>query len=444
LNLLRYRVPLAWSVFSSYRGLFEDGRGDLKIENTWSWDNNRAIIIKVARSERAERKYLTVPSIKEKLTVRLAPFGMDFVFSIYYLAAPLLLIDLQANPVQLGLVGTLAASVHMAMAHLMGHLSDRIGRRRLIIAAPVIFSTTCLLMTQVREIWVILALSVVNGVCLSIYWPSLQAWIADRQTGTGLARNIGSFNLSWTAATFAGPILSGSLYGLYPRLPFFIAAAIAVMLFFLVFATVQESEPLSAEKIESADMETSKWRRRFLYAAWVANFASWFILGNARYQFPKLARELNIPPHRIGLLLGFLGFALFSGFYLLRRTDRWHFTRGVLFGAQILAMVGILLITVSKEPMLFALAFVMIGLCCSMTYYSSLYYAVHLLKKKGRGSGLHESILGGGAVLGPILGGVAAQYAGLRAPYFLCLAVLAAAIGAQSLLVKKEIDYTAQ
>ena len=143
------------------------------------------------------------------MTVRIAPFGMDFVFSIYYLAAPLLLIDLKANPVQLGLVGTLAASVHMGMAHLMGHLSDRMGRRRLIIAAPVIFSTTCLLMTQVREVWIILALSVVNGFCLSIYWPSLQAWIADRQTGTGLARDIGDFNMSWTAATLAGPILSG-------------------------------------------------------------------------------------------------------------------------------------------------------------------------------------------------------------------------------------------
>lgn len=47
-------------------------------------------------------------------------------------------------------------------------------------------------MTQVREVWVILALSVVNGFCLSIYWPSLQAWIADRQTGTGLARELNS------------------------------------------------------------------------------------------------------------------------------------------------------------------------------------------------------------------------------------------------------------
>jgi len=379
-----------------------------------------------------------VAKISEKTTVRLAPFGMDVVFSIYYLAAPLLLIDLKANPIQLGLVGTLASLVHMSMAHLMGGLSDRLGRRRLIIAAPLIFSATCLLMTQVREVWVILALSVVNGFCLSIYWPSLQAWIADRQTGTGLARDIGSFNMSWTAATLAGPILSGSLYSLHVGLPFLVAAGIAVMLFLLVFRTVHERVLPSTETVERQDRETSHWHRRFLFAAWVANFASWFVLGNARYQFPKLARELNIPPHIIGLLIGFLGFALFSSFFLLRRTDRWHFRRAILFGAQALGLMGVSLIIVSNQPALFASAFAMIGLCCSVTYYSSLYYAVHLLKKKGKGSGLHESILGGGAVLGPILGGVAAQYAGLRSPYALCIAVFVAALGVELVLLKKK------
>jgi MFS family permease len=377
--------------------------------------------------------------MNEKATARVAPFAMDFVFSVYYLAAPLLLIDLKANPIQLGLVGTLASSIHMGMAHLMGHFSDLLGRRPLIIAAPVIFLTSCLLMTQVQSVSMILALSVFNGLGLSIYWPSLQAWIADHPTGTGqggLARDIGTFNLSWTAATLAGPIFSGFLYSLYPRLPFLVGASMALMLFILVFTSVHESR-LSQEQEDSPwDIESSDRRRSFLYAAWVANFASWFIMGNARYQFPKLARELDIPPQTIGLLLGFVGFALFTGFFLLRRTDRWLFSKAYLFGAQILAVSGISLIGVSNNPALFASAFMMIGLSCSVTYYSSLYYAVRLLKKKGRGTGLHESILGGGAVLGPILGGVAAQYAGLRAPYLLCLAVLLAALGAQVLLIK--------
>jgi MFS family permease len=378
--------------------------------------------------------------INEKTTARVAPFAMDLVFTVYYLAAPLLLVDLKANPIQLGLVGTLASSIHMGMAHLMGHISDRLGRRPLVIIAPLTFVASCLLMTQVKEIWIILALSVLNGLGLSIYWPCLQAWIADHPTGTGqigLARDIGTFNLSWTAATLVGPILSGFLYTLYPRLPFLVGAAFAVMLFVLVFTSVHENTPIPAEKALPLDTATSSGRRGFLYAAWAANFSSWFIMGNTRYQFPKLARELDIPHHMIGMLLGVVGLALFAGFFFLRRTDHWLFSKRYLFGAQLTAMVGLSILVVTREPILFALGFGMIGLSCSVTYYSSLYYAVHLLKAKGRGTGLHESILGGGAVLGPILGGVAAQYAGLRAPYMLCFAVLAAALVAQRILVKR-------
>jgi MFS family permease len=378
--------------------------------------------------------------MNEKTTATIAPFAMDFVFSVYYLAAPLLLIDLKANPIQLGLVGTLASSIHMGMAHLMGRFSDLLGRRPLIIAAPLIFLTTCLVMTRVCSVSTILALSVLNGLALSIYWPSLQAWIADHPTGTGqrvLARDMGTFNLSWTAATLAGPIFSGFLYSLYPRLPFFAGAAMALVLFALVFTSIHEGGVPREEKAPSADLETPSRRRNFLYAAWVANFASWFVMGNTRYQFPKLAHELQIPSHTIGLLLGFVGFALFAGFFLLRRTDRWLFSKRFFLGVQLLAVAGMALISVSSRPVFFAPAFVMFGLSCSLTYYSSLYYAVQLLKKKGRGTGLHESILGGGAVLGPILGGVAAQYAGLRAPYLLCCAILLAALGAQAILMKR-------
>ena len=243
--------------------------------------------------------------------------------------------------------------------------------------------------------------------------------------------------MSWTAATLAGPILSGFLYSLYVGLPFLASAGIALLLFALVFQTVHERGASSVEKTGRQGGETSHWHRRFLFAAWVANFSSWFIMGNARFQFPKLARELNIPPHLIGLVLGFLGLALFSGFFLLRKTERWHFVKNFLFGAQGLAAAGILLIMLSNQAALFALAFIMIGLSCSVTYYSSLYYAVHLLEKKGKGTGLHESIVGTGAVLGPVLGGVAAQYAGLRAPYALCIGILVIVLGVELALLRK-------
>jgi predicted MFS family arabinose efflux permease len=235
--------------------------------------------------------------------------------------------------------------------------------------------------------------------------------------------------------------MAGFLFALHSRLPFWMAAVLCILLFLTMRASVSERIPSSPKAIESlpSEFEESKVGRKFLYAIWIANFASFFILGNARYQFPKLAREMTMSPYAIGLLMSCIGLAQFLGFFLLRGSERWHFNKFYLLGAQLLAAAGLLLIYSSNRQWAFAPAFLMLGFCASLTYYSSLYYAVRLLKKKGKGTGLHESILGGGVVLGPLLGGIVAHAAGLRSPYILCLILLAGVVLTEWIILRKSV-----
>ncbi len=375
----------------------------------------------------------------EKTMITLVPFWMDLSASVFYLAAPLVVINLGGDPIELGLIGTISASIHMTLAHLTGRLSDRLGRRALIVAGPLIFGISCLLMTQIGSVKAVLALAALNGFSMAIFWPAFQAWIAESQEGARLARSLGSFNMSWTASHLIGPTLSGLLFGLHSRLPFWLAAALCLSLFLVMRASVSERTPRAHKESEPAPSEPKEFPhgRAFLYAIWIANFASFFILGNARYQFPKLAMELTLSPYMIGLLMSCVGLAQFLGFFFLRGTARWHFNRFYLLGAQTLAATGLLLILFSSQRLLFASAFIMLGLCASLTYYSSLYYTVRIMKKKGKGAGLHESILGSGVVLGPLLGGIMAHSAGLRAPYVLCLGVLTMVVIIELSLMKK-------
>jgi MFS family permease len=370
--------------------------------------------------------------------IRVAPFGMDLVLSGYYLAAPLLLIELNANPIELGLVGSITSAVHMILARRMGPLSDRFGRRRLILFGPILFASSCLLAAMTNRVEVILLLSALNGLCLSLFWPPLQAWVADLQTGSDLARNIGTLNMAWTASHLVGPIASGFLFGFHPRLPFIFAAALSFALFLLSYGSIHDRPGTAKGKEPVAETPSSPWHKNFLYAAWIANFMSWFILGNARYQFPKLARELGSSPQMVGLLIGCLGFSLFLGFFLLRGSDLWHFRRRYLFGAQALAAVGLLTIYLSRSPFLFALALILIGFSASVTYYSSLLYAIRLSAQKGRGTGVHESILSIGALAGPLLGGLGAHFSGLRIPYLICLVFLLAAVACETAFLRKK------
>ena len=368
--------------------------------------------------------------IKENKIVLTVPLWMDLSSSIFYLAAPLAVIEMGGTPVELGLIGTLTAFFHMTFAHLGGRLSDRFGRRALIVAGPLIFSVCCFIMTGVAAVKGVLILAAVNGFGFALFWPSFQAWIADLQTGRGLARSIGTFNLSWTAGNLIGPAAAGVLFGLHSRVPFLLSGVLSLSLFFFLRSHVGERQPPVKKGAEPAPAAAGEpnGQMSFLYAIWVANFTSWFILGNLRYQFPKLARDLGWAPHTIGLLMSCLGLALFLGFFVLRRDERWHFNRVYLLGSQLMAVLALAVLLVASHPLLVIPAFILIGLGISLSYYSSLYYVVLLLKKKGKGTGLHESILGSGVVLGPLLGGVAAQSVGLRAPYLLCMVLVAAAV----------------
>ncbi len=378
--------------------------------------------------------------VNEKTTIMVVPFWMDLCASIYYLAAPLVAIELGGNPIELGLIGTITAAVHMTLANLAGRLSDRFGRRVLMVTGPMILTASCLMMAQAGEIKMVLALAALNGLGFAIFWPPFQAWVADVQTGSGLAHNIGIFNMSWTASQLIGPTLSGFLFVFHSRIPFLVAGGLSFLLFFFMWASVRERErhPERKPAPVPAEVKESNGQRYFLYAIWLANFASWFILGNVRYQFPKLARELTMAPPMIGLLMSCVGLSQFFGFFFLRESDCWHFKKSFLVGAQLLAAAALLLIYLFSNKFIFASAFILIGVCVSLTYYSSLYYAVRLLTKKGKGTGLHESILGSGVVLGPLLGGVVAHSAGLRTPYLLCLAVLLVAVAVEFGLIQRK------
>ena len=91
-----------------------------------------------------------------------------------------------------------------------------------------------------------------------------------------------------------------------------------------------------------------------------------------------------------------------------------------------------------STPLLFGLALILIGLSVSVTYYSSLLYAIRLSTEKGKGTGFHETVLSMGALAGPILGGLGANFFGLRIPYLICLVFLLVAVACEAVFLTRK------
>jgi len=132
-----------------------------------------------------------------------------------------------------------------------GALTDKFGRKSLILFGLVFSAVSTLSLGLVNEFAVLIPLSVVIGLFSNIAGPARQAMVADllpenkRQEGFGILRVVA--NLSWIIGpTIGGFIASRSFFTLF-ILDALISCLVAVIFFFYI----SETKPTSTEEQES-------------------------------------------------------------------------------------------------------------------------------------------------------------------------------------------------
>jgi MFS family permease len=90
-----------------------------------------------------------------------------------------------------------------------GHFADRLGPRRLTIAATLLFAATAPLYAFASSFGELLALRVVNGLFSAVSWTAALAWLVASVPGTHRGRTLAVVNASASAASLVGPLLGG-------------------------------------------------------------------------------------------------------------------------------------------------------------------------------------------------------------------------------------------
>jgi MFS family permease len=386
--------------------------------------------------------------------MRLKPFQL---FIVYF---PALLIDfafssvlsnssfytsyLRLSSTFLGVLVAIATAFYAFLAIPLGQLSDRVERRRMLYTGCLLISAvSCGLIFCKVKIHLVLIFPWI-GISMALFWPAYEAWLAEREGEGKLIHRVMLFNLFWSTGITLGPTVSGYLYrDVNPFKPFYLAAAVGLFTIIAIFLCktkpIPETEEKEGQSIEAL-FPTPAVRRNYLNMARCANFASWFALGVLRWLAPKLTKEMGILPTTFGNLMLALGGVQTLTFLFLGTgySTRWHYRLGPLLIVQGLAILSFVGIWRFQHTILWMCAFAVIGVSVAFTYFGSLYYGLDRHIDKGNKSGWHEAVLGVGSLLGPFIGGIAADSRlGPQSPYLICAVVIVIAIGVEIIIASR-------
>ena len=377
--------------------------------------------------------------LMQKYSAYLPAFLMDVCISSILTNTAFYVSYLHFSSTFLGTLNALNAGFFCALAIPFGRLSDRIGRPRILTIACLLFATVSILLPLCTQKLHLLIAFPCTGIGMALFWPTYEAWVAEREGEGGLIRRITTFNLFWTAGITAGPMVSSYLYrGVSPLLPFYFAAMCSLLNWLAIKfqGTVfrQTQSKWAIEKMSSVPPTT---HHAYLKIARLANFSSGFSAGIVRALMPKLTVEMGIPATGFGNLILISGATQWLAFLALGR----NFSRGLyyrfspLLGIQISTIFAFLILARTPYGPWWILSFAVIGVSAAGSYFSSMYYSLHDQHDKGNKSGWHEAIIGAGLLISPPLGGIAADSSlGVHSPYLLSAVVALCCIGVQTLI----------
>ncbi|MCC2688608.1 MAG: transporter [Rhizobiaceae bacterium] len=141
-----------------------------------------------------------------------------------------------------GVFVALWAGMQFVASPVIGSLSDRYGRRPVILLSAAGMSADYVLMAVAPNLWWLALGRIVAGITSSAFTTAF-AYMADITPPQSRARAYGLIGAAFSAGFVAGPLLGGVLGEISPRAPFWAAAAMSGVAFLYGWLILPESLP---------------------------------------------------------------------------------------------------------------------------------------------------------------------------------------------------------
>lgn len=134
--------------------------------------------------------------------------------------------DLAQAAIWGGILSAVYAVMQFLFGPLLGNLSDRFGRRPVLLISLAVMALDYLVMAVAGSIWLLLAARIVAGITAATQ-STATAYMADLSAPGEKAANFGLVGAAFGLGFVVGPLLGGVLGELGTRAPFYAAAALA-------------------------------------------------------------------------------------------------------------------------------------------------------------------------------------------------------------------------
>jgi multidrug resistance protein len=342
------------------------------------------------------------------LTVFIDMVGFGIVIPVL----PLYAEHFHASPVEIGWLTGIYSGMQILFVPILGRLSDRFGRRPILIVSLAGTAIGFLIMGWASSLPLLFVARIIDGASGGNI-STAQAYIADISTPENRSRSMGilgaAFGLGFTFGPMIGGVLSRISYGA----PFYFAAALAAVNVALLYFILPESlapEHRSQPTDRSRIWEVLQHGHGRLFGTIVATY--FFTISGFAIMTTLFAlfteKHFGFDAHQTGYVFGFIGIVsvILQGGLIGRLIKLFGETALARFGLFILSVGLALLAFAPSLPMLLLMcAVIAIGNGLSTPTLNGL--ASQLVDRgwQGRALGLMQSAGSMGRLIGPLIAG---------------------------------------
>jgi len=353
---------------------------------------------------------------------------------------PLFALALHATPSEIGWIVMASTLPGILISFPAGALSDFLGRRRLLLAALLVFATAPFLYLIVSNAWQLMAVRFYHGFATAIFGTVASAAIAARYTADRAAK-LSTYSSITIVGRSIAPFLGGFLISLASFDAVYIACAISGVLALAAGLLLRDAAPAAAAKLELphfwVSLKTVLRDRRIMLVS-VIEAAQYLVFGAIEAFLALFAASLGLPAWQIGMILGVQLVSIVFAKPLMGKVSDRVGRKQVIIPGLLIGAASIVLLPYAPNFIGLTVLSLAFGLGFATVTSSTAALVADLTQDNRYGSsmGVLRTVMDVGQSIGPVLTGWMVGYAGYGSAFTLLAAILLAAALLLGLLFK--------